>query len=280
MAELPSFSGRFVRFPGSPFELFQPYPPAGDQPQAIEALVDGPGKVLVVAPTGSGKTLAAFLWALDRLAALPERPPVHVTDNASTDGTRAVAEAVADPRVRVIAHPANRGASAARNTGVAAARAPFVAFQDSDDEWLPDKTRQQMDWLLARPEFGMVLCNVEHVDRDGARIDFLDINLRGTFVCMKHEIAQMLRQGGGVIVNTASGAGIRGVAGGASYAASKHAVMGFSLSTMADLRAAKVKDVHISCICPDGIWTPMLHDKLDDPEAALSFSASARCAAP
>ena len=48
--------------------------------------------------------------------------------------------------------------------------------------------------------------------------------------------------------------------------------MGFSLSTMADLRAAKVKDVHISCICPDGIWTPMLHDRLDDPGAALSFS--------
>ena len=42
----------------------------------------------------------------------------------------------------------------------------------------------------------------------------LNINLRGTFVCMKHEIAQMVRQGGGVVVNTSSGAGIRGVAGG------------------------------------------------------------------
>ena len=41
----------------------------------------------------------------------------------------------------------------------------------------------------------------------------LNINLRGTFVCMKHEIAQMVRQGGGVVVNTSSGAGIRGVAG-------------------------------------------------------------------
>jgi NAD(P)-dependent dehydrogenase (short-subunit alcohol dehydrogenase family) len=44
----------------------------------------------------------------------------------------------------------------------------------------------------------------------------LDINLRGTFVCMKHELAQMVRQGSGVIVNTSSGAGVRGVAGGAS----------------------------------------------------------------
>ena len=48
----------------------------------------------------------------------------------------------------------------------------------------------------------------------------LDINLRGTFVCMKHECAQMVRQGGGVVVNTSSGAGVRGVAGGASYTAS------------------------------------------------------------
>ena len=52
----------------------------------------------------------------------------------------------------------------------------------------------------------------------------LDINLRGTFVCMKHELAQMVRQGGGVVVNTSSGAGIRGIAGGAAYSASKHAI--------------------------------------------------------
>jgi short-subunit dehydrogenase len=48
--------------------------------------------------------------------------------------------------------------------------------------------------------------------------------------------------------------------------------MGFSLSTVADLRAEGVKGIDISCICPDGIWTPMLFDKLDDPASALSFS--------
>src|SRR5699024_7429366 len=46
----------------------------------------------------------------------------------------------------------------------------------------------------------------------------------------------------------------------------------FSSSTTADLRLAGVTDIDISCICPDGIWTPMLHDKLEDPRAALSFS--------
>ena len=72
-----------------------------------------------------------------------------VVDDASTDGTRAAAEAVADPRVRVIAHAENRGASAARNTGIDAARAPWVAFQDSDDEWLPLKLEKQMARLRA-----------------------------------------------------------------------------------------------------------------------------------
>lgn len=62
--------------------------------------------------------------------------------------------------------------------------------------------------------------------------------------------------------------------GEAVYAASKHAVMGFSLSTAADLRLTGVSNIDLSCICPDGIWTPMLHDKLDDPASALSFSGT------
>ena len=53
-------TGQFVRYPGSPFELFQPYPPAGDQPQAIDKLVEGlnDGEVFqtLLGVTGSGKT--------------------------------------------------------------------------------------------------------------------------------------------------------------------------------------------------------------------------------
>ncbi|AVZ39847.1 MULTISPECIES: SDR family oxidoreductase [unclassified Dietzia] len=81
-------------------------------------------------------------------------------------------------------------------------------------------------------------------------------------------------RGGGHIITIASLAGISAVPGEAVYAASKHAVMGFSTSTAIDLRLAGIHDIAISCICPDGIWTPMLHDKLTDPQAALSFSGS------
>jgi NAD(P)-dependent dehydrogenase (short-subunit alcohol dehydrogenase family) len=100
----------------------------------------------------------------------------------------------------------------------------------------------------------------------------LDVNVGGVMNGTIAAIEQMRTSGGGRIVNIASLAGLVAVPGETVYSGTKHAVMGFSLSTQADLRKAGIKDVAISCVCPDGIWTPMIQDRLDDPEAALSFT--------
>jgi len=69
---------------------------------------------------------------------------IIVVDDGSTDETRKVVESLTDSRVRYVAHDENKGANAARNTGVRLARGRYVAFQDSDDRWYPEKLARQM----------------------------------------------------------------------------------------------------------------------------------------
>ena len=76
------------------------------------------------------------------------------------------------------------------------------------------------------------------------------------------------------MLNVVSLAGLIAAPGETVYAASKHALLAFSLGTLTDLRMAGLRGVHVSCLCPDGIWTPMLHDRLDDPGALASFTGS------
>ncbi len=68
-------------------------------------------------------------------------------DDSSTDGTVAVLQTIDDPRLRILHNDGDRGPSQARNCGIRAATAPWIAFQDSDDVWLPGKLRRQMEAL-------------------------------------------------------------------------------------------------------------------------------------
>jgi len=80
----------------------------------------------------------------------------------------------------------------------------------------------------------------------------ININQKGVMLCMKYEIEQMLIDGGGTILNTSSGAGIRGLAYQSAYSTSKHALIG--LTRTAAVEYAK-KGVRINAICPGFIDT-------------------------
>ena len=100
----------------------------------------------------------------------------------------------------------------------------------------------------------------------------IEVNTLGTMNGTVAALEPMIAAGRGHVINIVSLAGLIAAPGEVAYAASKHGAIAFTLGTQLDLRRAGIRDIHLSAVCPDGIWTPMLEDKLDDPAAAGSFS--------
>ncbi|MCM1251276.1 MAG: glycosyltransferase [Clostridium sp.] len=90
-----------------------------------------------------------------------------IVDDGSTDNTQDVINSIEDERMRYIKMPENHGASAARNEGIRQAAYEYIAFQDSDDWWKPDKLEKQMQALMDNPQAGMVYCAYECNRFDG-----------------------------------------------------------------------------------------------------------------
>ena len=96
---------------------------------------------------------------------------IVVVNDGSLDETKSIVETISDERVCLLTHPTNKGAAAARNTGIRAAHGELVAFLDADDLWLPEKLSKQVLLMEEHPEYGGCVTGFHYKTEEGTSIE-------------------------------------------------------------------------------------------------------------
>jgi glycosyltransferase involved in cell wall biosynthesis len=128
--------------------------------------------VSVVMPTfNSAQTVLRALRSA--LSQTYQNFEIIIADDASRDDTKRRVESMADPRVTFLesTESTNKGPAATRNRALARASGKYVAFLDSDDDWLPTKLDKQVLFLESHPRCAMVVANAEDISPDGRTIE-------------------------------------------------------------------------------------------------------------
>jgi NAD(P)-dependent dehydrogenase (short-subunit alcohol dehydrogenase family) len=189
---------------------------------------------------------------------------VAIVTGAASGIGRACALDLAAAGARVVVSDLERSAEGARETVALAERAGGEALFVPCDVSLGGDVRRLVEETVAH--FGRLDAAVNNAGVGGALAPtaeyseeewdrVIGINLRGVWLCMKHEITAMLAGGGGSIVNVASILGHVGFAGAPAYVAAKHGVLGLTKAAAIDYG---LKGVRVNAVSPAFIVTPML----------------------